>query len=150
MNVKELIVSLQNQDENFDLLFNTLLQKKNAIVSNNYIALDEVIKSEQNILTMIDSEERIRRQLIEEFASKHSLSLKNFSMDELLISGKSFLVQEQKSIEKIRFNIKEKVLRINHLNSQLSVLIEVSRHMIKERMMVLLGNGKRKLVNKRV
>lgn len=150
MNVKELIVSLQNQDENFDLLFNTLLQKKNAIVSNNYIALDEVIKSEQNILTMIDSEERIRRQLIEEFASKHSLPLKNFSMDELLISGKNFLVQEQKSIEKIRFNIKEKVLRINHLNSQLSVLIEVSRHMIKERMMVLLGNGKRKLINKRV
>lgn len=150
MNIKELIISLQNQEKNFDLLFNTLLQKKKAIVSNNYVALDEVIKSEQNILTMIDSEERIRRQLIEEFASKHSLSLINFSMDELLISGKSNLVQEQKNIEKIRFNIKEKVLRINHLNSQLSVLIEVSRHMIKERMMVLLGNGKRKLVNKRV
>jgi hypothetical protein len=150
MNVKELIVPLQNQEKNFDLLFNTLLKKKNAIVSNNYTALDEVIKSEQNILTMIDSEEKIRKQLIEEFASKHSITLKNFSMDELLISGKSFLVQEQKSIEKIRFNIKEKVLRINHLNSQLSVLIEVSRHMIKERMMVLLGNGKRKLVNKRV
>ncbi|MDQ7817336.1 MAG: flagellar export chaperone FlgN [Melioribacteraceae bacterium] len=150
MNIKELIISLQNQEKNFDLLFETLLQKKNAIVSNNYVALDEVIKSEQNILTMIDSEERIRRQLIEEFASKHSLSLINFSMDELLMSGKSNLVQEQKNIEKIRFNIKEKVLRINHLNSQLSVLIEVSRHMIKERMMVLLGNGKRKLVNKRV
>ena len=52
MNIKELIISLQNQEKNFDLLFNTLLQKKNAIVSNNYVALDEVIKSEQNILTM--------------------------------------------------------------------------------------------------
>lgn len=150
MNVKELLVSLQNQENNFDQLFNTLLQKKNAIVSNNYVVLDEAIKNEQNILAMIDSEEKVRRNIIEEFARQHSLDLKNFSMDELLTTAKNLLKPEQKKIEKIRFNIKEKVLRINHLNSQLSVLIEVSRHMIKERMMVLLGNGKRKLVNKRV
>lgn len=150
MTIKELMVSLQNQEDNFDQLFNTLMQKKNAIVSNNYVVLDEAIKKEQNILTMIDSEEKVRRNIIEEFAKQNSLALKNYSMDEFLVIAKNLLMPEQNKIEKIRFNIKEKVLRINHLNSQLSVLIEVSRHMIKERMMVLLGNGKRKLVNKRV
>ncbi len=53
-------------------------------------------------------------------------------------------------ILKIRSEVKEKALRIAHLNSQLSVLVEVSRNIIKERMISILGNGKRKLVNKRV
>jgi hypothetical protein len=150
MNVNELIQSISEQEKNFDMLINALIQKKEAIVADNYNLLEEAIKNEQKILSNIDDEEQRRKELIREFANKNSITLKDFSFDELYNSKKTLFVREIKTIEKIRSEVKEKALRIAHLNSQLSVLVEVSRNIIKERMISILGNGKRKLVNKRV
>lgn len=150
MNVKELIQSISEQGKNFDMLINALIQKKEAIVADNYNMLEDAIKNEQKILSNIDDEEKRRKELIREFANNNSIALKDFSFDELYNSKKNLFGNDINKIEKIRSEVKEKALRIAHLNSQLSVLVEVSRNIIKERMISILGNGKRKLVNKRV
>lgn len=150
MSVNVFVQSLSNQEKNFDRLILTLLQKKKAIVSNDFDLLDEAIKNEQIILGDVDAEERKRKHLIEEFAVNNSLSLKEFSFDELFSTANRLFEAEQKNIEKLRTMIKEKASRIININSQLSLLIEVSRNIVKERMMTLLGNGKRSLVNKRI
>lgn len=150
MNVKELIQSISDQGKNFDMLINALIQKKEAIVADNYNMLEDSIKNEQKILSNIDDEEKRRKELIREFAHQNSITLKDFSFDELYNSKKNIFGNDINKIEKIRSEVKEKALRIAHLNSQLSVLVEVSRNIIKERMISILGSGKRKLVNKRV
>lgn len=150
MNVKELIQSISDQGKNFDMLINALIQKKEAIVADNYNILEDAIKNEQKILSNIDDEEKRRKELIREFAHQNSITLKDFSFDELYSSKKNLFGNDINKIERIRSEVKEKALRIAHLNSQLSVLVEVSRNIIKERMISILGSGKRKLVNKRV
>lgn len=150
MTVRDLISSIENQQKNFDLLLNTLVLKKEAIVADNYNLLEDAIRTEQKVLIVIDEEEKRRKGLIEEFAKENSVSLKSFTFDELLGAKHSLFEKEKKYLDKVRAELKEKALRIAHVNSQLSVLIEVSRNIIKERMISLLGNGKRKLVNKRV
>ncbi|MBS3945820.1 MAG: flagellar export chaperone FlgN [Melioribacter sp.] len=150
MNVKELIQSISDQGKNFDMLINALIQKKEAIVADNYNILEDAIKNEQKILSNIDDEEKRRKELIREFAHQNSITLKDFSFDELYSSKKNLFGNDINKIERIRSEVKEKALRIAHLNSQLSVLVEVSRNIIKERMISILGSGKCKLVNKRV
>jgi hypothetical protein len=150
MNKQELLQSITEQGKNFDILLSILIQKKEAIVADNYNMLVEAIKNEQKILHSIDKEEKNRKELIREFARQNFITLKDYSFDELYNSQKSLFGVEIKKIEKIRSDVKEKALRIAHLNSQLSVLVEVSRNIIKERMISILGNGKSKLVNKRV
>lgn len=150
MTVRDLISSIEIQKKNFDLLLNALVLKKEAIVADNYILLEEAIKTEQKVIIAIDEEEKRRKELIAEFAKQNSVTLKNFTFDELMSAATSLFEKEKKNLDKVRAELKEKALRIAHVNSQLSVLIEVSRNIIKERMMSLLGNGKRKLVNKRV
>ncbi len=150
MNTKELVQSLSNQEKNFDRLISVLLQKKEAIVANDFDLLDERIKNEQTILGDIDTEERKRKNLIELFAKNNSIALKNFTFDELFSTANNLFVSEQNNIEKLRTSIKDKAGRIININSQLTLLIDVSRNIVKERMMTLLGNGKRSLVNKRI
>ncbi|MEW6194112.1 MAG: flagellar export chaperone FlgN [Bacteroidota bacterium] len=150
MNTKELVQSLSNQEKNFDRLISVLLQKKEAIVANDFDQLDERIKNEQTILGDIDAEERKRKNLIESFAKNNSIVLENFTFDELFNTANKLFVSEQNNIEKLRTSIKDKAGRIININSQLTLLIDVSRNIVKERMMTLLGNGKRSLVNKRI
>ncbi|NMB82659.1 MAG: flagellar protein FlgN [Ignavibacteria bacterium] len=150
MTVKDLIQSIIEQEKNFDLLLDALVSKKEAIIADNYNLLEAAIKNEQKILHSIDVEEKKRKELIKEFAEQNSIKVKDFSFDELYNSQKLLFGNDTKKIEKVRNELREKALRIAHLNSQLSVLVEVSRNIIKERMISILGNGKRKLVNKRV
>lgn len=150
MTIKDLIQSIIEQEKNFDILLDTLIRKKEAIIADNYNLLEDAIKNEQKILNSIDNEEKKRKELIKRFADQNSINVKDYSFDELYNSQKLLFGGETKKIEKIRNELREKALRIAHLNSQLSVLVEVSRNIIKERMISILGNGKRKLVNKRV
>lgn len=150
MTVKDLIQSIIEQDKNFDLLLDALVSKKEAIIADNYNLLESAIKNEQKILHSIEMEEKKRKELIKEFAEQNSIKVKEFSFDEIFNSQKKLFGNDTKNIEKVRNELREKALRIAHLNSQLSVLVEVSRNIIKERMISILGNGKRKLVNKRV
>jgi len=149
MNLKELLESFDAQGKNFEELHQILQAKKNALISNDNEQLDEVLKKEQTLLRTIDKEDKKRRYLVETLATENSVDLKENSMDELFNSLKGFPPSELEKLRQIRSTLKKKAGEVIHINSQLSVMIDVSRGIVKETMVSLLGKGK-KIVNKRV
>lgn len=150
MNLKELLESFDAQGKNFTELHDILQAKKNALITNNLDELDEALKKEQTLLSNIDKEDKKRKNLVAALATENSIDLRENSMDDLFNSLKGFPKSEIEKLRKIRSNLKQKAGEVIHVNSQLSVMIDVSRGIVKETMVSLLGKGNKKIVNKRV
>jgi hypothetical protein len=150
MNAQILIASLKTQEINLDLLIEALEEQKYAIIRNDYIALEEVIINEQKILKNITREETSILRVIKEIAQQFSLDLKVYSINNLILYGKSYFGKELNELEKVRASVRVKVLKTKNVNMQLKDVIEFSRNLMKETMMMIAGQNKHTLVNKRV
>ncbi|MCX6169940.1 MAG: flagellar export chaperone FlgN [Ignavibacteriales bacterium] len=150
MNAQLLVNSLRQQDNNLDNLIEVLEEEKFAIVQNDYNALEQVILKEQKVLKTVEREESNRIKIIKEIASLYSLELSSPSVENLLEHGKSYLENEMKDLTKLRETINLKLDKIAQANLHLKTVIEFSRNMIKETVLMLVGPNKHKLVNKRV
>jgi flagellar biosynthesis/type III secretory pathway chaperone len=150
MNAQLLVNSLRQQDNNLDDLIEVLEEEKFSIVQNDYSALEQVILKEQKVLKNVEREESNRIKIIKEIASLYSLELSSPSVDNLLEHGKNYFGNEMNELKKLRESIKAKLDKISQANSHLKNVIEFSRNMIKETVMMLVGTNKNKLVNKRV
>ena len=150
MNAQLLINSLKQQDNNLDDLIEVLEEEKFAIVQNDYNALEQVILKEQKVLKTVEREESNRIKIIKEIAGLYSLELTSPTVDDLLEHGKSYFGNEASELNKLRNSIKVKLGKISQTNSHLKTVIEFSRNMIKETVLMLVGPNKHKLVNKRV
>lgn len=149
MKTTELILSLSNQENNFDRLIKILNNKKNAVVSNNTARLDELLKEEEQIISVIQNEEKKRKTFINEIAAGNSVSLENSSLEEFINKMSSLPKDEMEKIKKVRGSIKEKAAKIMELNTHLALLTEISRNLIKESLVLAFGRGK-SLVNRKV
>ena len=150
MNAQLLINSLKQQNNNLDDLIEVLEEEKFAIVQNDYTALEHVILKEQKVLKTVESEESNRIKIIKEIAGLYSLELSSPSVDNILEHGKSYFGNEASELKKLRNSIKVKLGKISQTNSHLKTVIEFSRNIIKETVLMLVGPNKYKLVNKRV
>ena len=150
MNAQLLINSLKQQNNNLDDLIEVLEEEKFAIVQNDYTALEHVILKEQKVLKTVESEESNRIKIIKEIAGLYSLELSSPSVDNILEHGKSYFGNEASELKKLRNSIKVKLDKISQTNSHLKTVIEFSRNIIKETVLMLVGPNKYKLVNKRV
>jgi flagellar biosynthesis/type III secretory pathway chaperone len=150
MNGQLLVNSLKQQDNNLDDLIEVLEEEKFAIVQNDYNSLEQVILKEQKVLKTVEREESNRIKIIREIAGLYSLELKSPSVENLLEQGKNYLENEMSDLKKLRESINSKLGKIAQANSHLKTVIEFSRNMIKETVMMLVGPNKHKLVNKRV
>ena len=150
MNAQLLINSLKQQNNNLDDLIEVLEEEKFAIVQNDYTALEQVILKEQKVLKTVEREESNRIKIIKEIAGLYSLELSSPTVDNLLKYGKNYFVNEASELNKLRKSIKIKLGKISQTNSNLKSVIEFSRNMIKETVLMLVGPNKHKLVNKRV
>ena len=150
MNPQLLLTSLKVQDNNLDDLIDVLENEKLAIIQRDYAALEHAIKEKQKILKSVEGEESNRIKIIKDLASLYSLNLPKASVENLLEHGKNYFEKEQKEFKKVRTSIKIKLDVVTRINSQLKDVIEFSRNMIKETIMMLVGNNKNSLVNKKV
>jgi FlgN protein len=150
MKAQALIASLKAQEVNLDLLIEALEEQKYAIVRNDFTALEEAIINEQKILKNINREETCILKFIKEIAQQLSLDLKVYSINNLILYGKSYFGKELLELEKVRASVRVKVFKTTNINMQLKDVIEFSRNLMKETMMMIAGQNKRALVNKRV
>lgn len=146
MNLEKLIESLSKQEKNFSELLDTIKTKKEALLENDMAKLDKAVDSEQKLLHLIQKEERERKRLTYVFATENSIELKNASIEELL----NKMPQVSSQLKSVRDSIKSKAAEIIKINSQLTVLVGVSRNLIRDTVTTLLSKSKRSLVNKRV
>ncbi len=146
MNLEKLIESLSKQEKNFSELLDTIKTKKEALLENDIAKLDKAVDSEQKLLYLIQKEERERKKLTYVLATENSIELKNASIEELL----NKMPQVSSQLKSVRDSIKSKAAEIIKINSQLTVLVGVSRNLIRDTVTTLLSKSKRSLVNKRV
>lgn len=150
MNSQTLLTSLKVQDQNLDMLIETLEAQRQAIIKNDYAALENTINIEQKILLNVEREETARLNVIKEIANAYSLNLKSNSVDDLIKSGHQHLGGNLNELIKVRIALKEKLQQITQINTQMKDVIEFSRNMIKETILMIAGPNKHALVNKRV
>jgi uncharacterized protein YpuA (DUF1002 family) len=150
MSAKLLLASLKTQEANLSLLLDALDLQKQAIIKNDYTTLEGAINKEQKILQDIEREENTRVKVVKELARSFNLNLQENTLESLINGGGKHLGNDIKELNAVRNSLKDKATRIKHINSQLKDVIEFSRNMIKETMMMLVGPNKRAIVNKRV
>jgi hypothetical protein len=150
MSAKLLLASLKTQDVNLSLLIESLELQKQAIVNNDYTSLEEAIGKEQILLRNIEREESTRVKVVKDLAQNLSLELKENTLEDLINKGAKHFEGEIKELTARRKSLKTKIEYIRNTNSQLKDVIEFSRNIIKETMMMIAGPSKRALVNKRV
>lgn len=147
MKIEELINSIERQRKNFDDLYEVVKIKKEALLKNDMILLDKAVDDEQKLLSAIRMEEKQRKKLTFEVAAENSVQLKNGSIEELIntLPNKDF-----NKIRESRDAIKRKASEIIKLNSHITVMVNVSRNIIRDTIYTLFGKGEKSLVNKRV
>ena len=150
MNSKILLASLKAQDSNLNQLLNSLEQQKTAIINNDFATLESAIDDEQKILKLVEKEESNRLKIISDIIKQNSLQVNNHSLAELLNKSGKLFEADLKEIQSLRKSLKEKAEKIKRLNLQLKEVIEFSRTLIKETMMLVAAKNKNAIVNKRV
>lgn len=150
MSAKLLLASLKAQDVNLSLLLEALNLQKQAIIKNDYMTLESAIGKEQKILLDVEREENMRVKVVEDLARTLNINLSENTLENLFNQAGKTFESELKELNAVRDSLKDKATRIKQTNTQLKDVIEFSRNMIKETMMMLVGPNKRALVNKRV
>lgn len=150
MNSKILLASLKAQDSNLNQLLNSLEQQKTAIINNDFATLESAINDEQKFLRLVEKEESNRLKIISDIIKQNSLQVNNHSLAELLNKSGKLFEADSKEIQSLRKSLKEKAGKIKRLNLQLKEVIEFSRTLIKETMMLVAAKNKNAIVNKRV
>lgn len=150
MNSKILLASLKAQDSNLNQLLNSLEQQKTAIINNDFTTLESAINDEQKFLRLVEKEESNRLKIISDIIKQNSLQVNNHSLAELLNKSGKLFEADSKEIQSLRKSLKEKAEKIKQLNLQLKEVIEFSRTLIKETMMLVAAKNKNAIVNKRV
>ena len=150
MSAQNLIATLKTQETNLDSLIDTLEEKKQAIIKNNFSLLNAALVNEQNILHNIGFEEKNRLKVVQDLAKELNLELKDASLESILSKNNFLLKKENKEIQQLRKSLKEKIIRISNTNKQLKDVIDFSRSLIKDTIVMIAGLKKRELVNKRV
>lgn len=150
MNSKILLDSLTEQEKNLDGLFQILETMKKAIVQNDFKTFEQTIGQEQVILKKIKIEDDNRKKAMLALAEYLSLGTDISSLEKLIKAGKPKLGKEYDALEKVRYSLKEKLKNISHLNLLLREIIDISRNFIKETLMIVAGQKRHGLINKRV
>jgi hypothetical protein len=150
MNSKILLASLKAQDSNLNQLLSSLEQQKTAIINNDFTTLESAINDEQKFLRLVEKEESNRLKIISDIIKQNSLQVNNHSLAELLNKSGKLFEADSKEIQSLRKSLKEKAEKIKRLNLQLKEVIEFSRTLIKETMMLVAAKNKNAIVNKRV
>lgn len=150
MNSKNLINSLKVQDENLNGLLNSLEQQKNAIINNDFTSLELALSEEQKFLRNIEKEELNRQKIINDLLKENNINVKSVSLKELIKTNPNIFAKDLKEIEKLRLSLLNKSEKIKQINLQLKDVIEFSRALIKETMMIVAQKNNKMIVNKRV
>ena len=150
MSTRHLINSMKAQAENLDQLIQTLEDQKLAITKNDYTALEQTISSEQILLRKLEDEENNRIKAVKEIGKQFNLELSDYSLERMMDKGKNFLGKEMNELLQMRNVLKEKANSVKNRNTQLRDVIEFSRGLIKETLLMAAGTNKHLLVNKRV
>lgn len=128
-----MLVLLRQQDENLKTLLETIIKKRDTIVSNNISEIEKLTSDEEKLLRAINQTEKIRLGLMTEFAKNNSMDLDSFNMDEYVsVISRELDSREQKEFSHLRLEIKDTTKKIMQTNDQMKYVILQSRSLMND------------------
>lgn len=123
-------------------------EHQRALVNINLKGIEESVSKEEKLITTIEETEIQKQKEIVALAKQNSLTLRNYSLSELLESPT--LNNNRSKIFELRDSIKEVVKKISLINEQNSALIEHSRNFIKQTVGNLAKMGNKPVLDRKV
>jgi hypothetical protein len=150
MSTQKLLESLNAQSKNLDQLIKIMEEQKEAVIKSNSSALENALTSEQKILKNVELEEFTRIKLVREIANHFAIQFEKNSIEDLFKEGNRIFGPRINEFQKVRSSLREKLFYITNMNAQLKDVVDFSRGLIKDTMMMIAGSNKHAFVNKRV
>jgi hypothetical protein len=151
MDIKEVLVSLKRQEENLNLLLNTVIAKQRAIVEGKIAKLEEVIFEEENVFKNIEALEKQRIELLEKFSTRLGLEIKYKNLNEFMKCLKPRLDKKfYDEVMKVRTDVIELVKKVNNINGQNKALIVHSISFVKSTLTSLIDTKRSSLIDRRI
>ncbi|MFH1194314.1 MAG: flagellar protein FlgN [bacterium] len=151
MEIQNLFDLLSKLGDSLNRLLGLVKEKQRALVGNDRVALEKCIKSEEQILVMIQGVEEERLKMIHsinaELGGKNRVT-KISSIAEML-KGK-IAPEKLKQLTATEKKIKSDIAEIMSLNKQNLFLIQHSRSFISETINTLLSSRKRSILDRKV
>ncbi len=148
--VKELYLSFENLDSALSELLDLVKKKKDALVSRNAEALNEVNKREESLINKINRLERKRIEILKNAAGVEE-KMNGYDFDKFYSDLASTIPAEiMNSMNTLRNNVKQKAVKIREINHQNMMLINSSREYIKLLFQNLQGEKRSLVVNRKV
>jgi hypothetical protein len=110
--------------------------------------MESVLKDEQTILQRIDSEDKKLKSFLSSYDIQNKLTIEKMLDD--LKSNNKITIGDYKVLMALRNELKTTASKVVLLNGLISQLVDVSRSIIKETLIAIVGNKRKTLVNKRV
>jgi len=151
MQVKELLIVLDNLKSNLEKLLENAQKKQKALVSMNNQVLTEVIQEEEKLIVSIKNIEQRRLKLISEYNASANMEPNSYKLAEFVKKFKNNLTEKEikliKNYEKIIKAISKETLKYNEQNT---FLINNSRKFVDSLMKIIYPDKTKSLLDKKV
>lgn len=151
MQVKELLIVLDNLKSNLEKLLENAQKKQKALVSMNNQVLTEVIQEEEKLIVTIKNIEQRRLKLIAEYNAAANFEPNSFKLADFVKKFKNNLNEKEikliKNYEKIIKALSKETLKYNEQNT---FLINNSRKFVDSLMKIIYPDKTKSLLDKKV
>lgn len=151
MQVKELLIVLDNLKSNLEKLLENAEKKQKALVSMNNQMLTEVIQEEEKLIMVIKSIEQKRLKIIAELNASTEMEPNSYKLAEFIKKYKNELNEKEikliKGYEKVIKTLSKETMKLNNQNT---FLINNSRQFVSSLMKIIYPDKTKSLLDKKV
>lgn len=150
MNISKLFSILDKQESNLKDLMNIVNNKKEALVSNNYELLNQVVAEEEKKLLTVQLTEEERLTVMQQLFKEYEIDNDRYKLKHLIDGLKgSAEPQTIKSISEYETKIKASVSEISRINQLNMILIQQSKSLINQTIQAIVNTGKRSILDRK-
>ncbi|PID62449.1 MAG: hypothetical protein CR986_01390 [Ignavibacteriae bacterium] len=149
MKVKDLLIILKKQYQNFNNLSEVVKEKKEILINNEYDKLFDVISEEEQILLKIQLAEEERLSTMDNIFKELKINSEEYRI-EVLINALTDKVNPEvlKSLKNYELLMKARINEVTNNNKLNMMLIQQSRSLINETIHAVINEGTKSLIDR--
>lgn len=149
MNMKNLIKSLQDQEQYLKTFLDCSIDKQTAIISSDIEGLQQSLVIESQLLVDMEDQSKKISNVIVELAKEHSVEIEENTLSEFL-NAVNFNADNIKVIHLLQKSIKDLITKTGSISYHNKILIDHSRNFIRETISGLAALTNNKLLDRRI
>ncbi len=150
MNTNNLVTVLEEQEKNLKEFVECIVSKQKALVNNNLVELQQLLMTEERLLSQMDEQGVKISSTIGSLAEECSLKLQSNTVSEFIKAVQHNTEVNIKVISLLQNSIRELVSKAIFTNEQNKILIEHSRNFIRKTILSLVALNNNQLLDRKV